>query len=106
MVQDTSNLATVPPTYALFTGWAEINEPVSGSFLQYNILRSPVDDDSQYQKAGETVQTAKYLNYYNDSTVEFDVNYYYKVVAEDSNHNISFEIQLFMGQSKRYSRCR
>jgi Fe-S cluster assembly iron-binding protein IscA len=99
MVQDTSNLATVPPTYALFTGWAEINEPVSGSFLQYNILRSPVDDDSQYQKAGETVQTAKYLNYYNDSTVEFDVNYYYKVVAEDSNHNISFRSNSSWGKA-------
>jgi hypothetical protein len=90
MVQDTTNMYVDPHVYALFTGWAEVSVPASGSFLQYNILRATANEDSQFSKVGDTVEYAKELNYYNDSPVAFDTDLYYKVTAEDTNHNISF----------------
>lgn len=84
MVQDTSNVST--SEYNLFIAWQTVTEPTAG-FNEYRVLRST--DDSTYSII-DTITTSLSFNYYRDTSVSNNVDYYYKVALIDDNGNSSF----------------
>jgi hypothetical protein len=85
MIQDTSNILMTPAEYRLFLAWRVVDLPDAG-FTKYEIYRS--EDDITFTYLDEI--TARTTNYYGDSSVDYDQNYYYKVKAIDDDGNISF----------------
>ncbi len=85
MVQDTSNVKSVPHVYRLFVAWKVVNNPANG-FKQYSIFRST--DKTNWTQIGTI--TNRLLNYYGDSSVASTTQYYYKVTSEDNSNNISY----------------
>ncbi len=86
MVQDTSNMDADPEEYRLFIAWQEITAPTPG-FASYKIYRE-TSSSGPWTNLIRT-ETDMAINYYGDDSVEFDTDYYYKVVTIDSDGNIS-----------------
>lgn len=84
MVQDTSNLNVVPSEFRLFSAWKAITLPTPG-FDHYKIYRST--DQTTWTAVGTI--TDRLTNYYGDSSVTGDANYYYRITANDADGNVS-----------------
>ncbi len=95
IIQDVSNL-NIPNNqeYALFLAWKVVDEPTFG-FNSYRIYYS--DDGSNYSLL-HTI-TDKSINYYRDSSVNFDVLRYYKLITKDNNGNVSIYSSVLEGKA-------
>ncbi|MDD5524483.1 MAG: fibronectin type III domain-containing protein [Smithella sp.] len=97
MSQDTSNVRIMPNEYRLFVAWEMVEDPPQGIFDHYSILRSTTNDDDDFTEIN-TVND-KEVNYYTDTTPEYNVLYYYKVFAYDSLGNISYRSNAVTGKA-------
>ena len=87
MIQDTSNLLTIPENYRLFVAWKIATNPVPG-FGFYHIYRSENSSGPWTNLIGS--EPDRMVNYFGDNSVERDKNYYYKVKVEDADGNVSY----------------
>ena len=85
MVQDTSNVMITPTENRLFIAWKTVADSIAG-FESYNIYRSGNQIDWVLKDTIDQIGT----NYYGDNSVSANVQYYYRVVTEDTNGNKSF----------------
>ena len=87
MIQDTSNLYNDPDEYRLFIAWKAIANIPPG-FISYRIYREE-SNTGPWTNLLYTI-TDRGMNYYGDSTVDFDKNYYYKIKSTDIDGNVSY----------------
>jgi len=97
MTQDTSNVRIVPNEYRLFIAWEVIDDPPQGTFSKYSILRSTTTNDADFVEVGTV--NVKTTNFYTDTTPDYNVLHYYKIVAYDSLNNISFRSNAITGKA-------
>ena len=82
LYQDVSSIAT--SEWREFIAWGESSEPIS-EFKNYLVYRS--SNGSDYEQI--YIQPDKTVNFLIDNNLETNLTYYYRVVTEDTNGNIS-----------------
>ncbi|MDD3102256.1 MAG: fibronectin type III domain-containing protein [Patescibacteria group bacterium] len=97
MTQDTSNVRITPNEYRLFIAWEVIDDPPQGIFDHYSILRSNTTNDADFTEVGTV--NVKTTNYYTDTTPDYNVLHYYKIIAYDSLNNISYRSNAITGKA-------
>jgi len=84
VIVETSNTLSSPPEYRLFISWGQVSI-ASPSFKQYNLYRKP---GSAGAYSLLTTITDRTLNYFQDTTVAGNQDYYYYITHEDNGNSI------------------